>query len=73
LKLTDMMAAALQNTFENYAQTANWGTDQSFQFFSGNADLQQQQQQQQQQQSPQQGSADGASFGFGNASAPNRG
>jgi len=26
----------MQNTFENYAQMANWGVDQSFQIF-GNA------------------------------------
>jgi hypothetical protein len=26
----------MQDTLENYTQTANWGTDQSFQFFPGN-------------------------------------
>ncbi|KAK3394849.1 hypothetical protein B0H63DRAFT_59616 [Podospora didyma] len=26
------------DSFENYTQTANWGTDQSFQFFPGNPD-----------------------------------
>lgn len=31
------------DVLENYAQSANWGTDQSFQFFSGNPDQQSQQ------------------------------
>ncbi|KAM7214679.1 Fungal specific transcription factor domain containing protein [Rhypophila decipiens] len=31
------------DSFENYTQTANWGTDQSFQFFSGNTEPPQQQ------------------------------
>ncbi|KAK4188341.1 fungal-specific transcription factor domain-containing protein [Podospora australis] len=43
------------DSFENYAQTANFGGE-SYQFFSGNADSLQQQQQQQQQQGPGDGS-----------------
>ncbi|KAK0618606.1 fungal-specific transcription factor domain-containing protein [Bombardia bombarda] len=51
------------DSFESYTQTANWGTDQSFQFFSGNTEASQQQQQQQQQG----GSADGNLFSFGSS------
>lgn len=32
------------DAFQNYTESANWGTDQSFQFFSGNTDPSQQQQ-----------------------------
>lgn len=31
-----LMTDYKQNSFENYTQTAHWGTDQPFQFFSGN-------------------------------------
>lgn len=32
------MALSPKDAFETYTQSANWGTDQSFQFFSGNPD-----------------------------------
>ncbi|KAH8883974.1 hypothetical protein GQ53DRAFT_662698 [Thozetella sp. PMI_491] len=53
----------VNESFENYTQTAHWGTDQSFQFFSGNTDQQGQQTQGQQQSTP--GSADNSPFSFG--------
>ncbi len=49
-----------QDSFENYTQTAHWGTDQSFQFFSGNSEPQGQQ--------PQpsgSGSVDNSPYSFG--------
>lgn len=35
-----LLTVMTQDSLENYAQTANWGTDQSFQFFPGNPEEQ---------------------------------
>ncbi|KAK3945257.1 hypothetical protein QBC46DRAFT_360375 [Diplogelasinospora grovesii] len=55
------------DSFENFTQTANWGTDQSFQFFSGNTD------QTQQPQAQQQGPPDDTPFSFSNTDTSGRG
>ncbi|KAK3330259.1 fungal-specific transcription factor domain-containing protein [Apodospora peruviana] len=53
------------DSFENYTQTANWGTDQSFQFFSGNTEASPLQQQDQV-------PIDSNLFSFGNSNLPPR-